>query len=476
MKRQVYNPYLPNYEYIPDGEPHVFEDRLFIYGSHDCFGADFFCANDYVLWSAPVDDLSDWTFHGTIFRKEQDPLNLGEDSPLFAPDVARGNDGKYYLYYCPCNTKSVGVAVSETPYGPFEFLDHVKYENGKLLGQNEYDPFPFDPAILVEEDGIYLYLGFDPDPTWDFMEREFGKLELSHGAYVARLSEDMHTCLEVSGIEILDCPDKGHDFFEASSIRRFNDTYYFIYSSWNSHELAYAMGEDPKGPFTYKGILHDNGDIGIVSEENRVSYTGNNHGSLVQVKDAFYIFGHRQTNYSAYARQGVAEKIFMNQDGTFDQAEMTSCGLNDSYLIPQGTYGAYIACHLTSKNGASHYLDVCDEIFKENNPAFSQDGEDREKDPDQYIRNIKDGTTCGFKYFMYKEDLNISLNTKGDEGSFLVRTSLNGPVLCKIKVEEGKTYHRSETSSFHIGPCQRFALYLTYEGKGSVDLIGFTLT
>ncbi|MBQ1521765.1 MAG: hypothetical protein IIZ74_03285, partial [Erysipelotrichaceae bacterium] len=101
MKKQVFNPYLPNYEYVPDGEPHVFNDRLYIFGSHDRFGSRFFCDNDYVTWSAPLSDLSDWKYHGIIFRKDQDPLNKKDLFPLFAPDVVQGKDGRYYLYYCP---------------------------------------------------------------------------------------------------------------------------------------------------------------------------------------------------------------------------------------------------------------------------------------------------------------------------------------------------------------------------------------
>ena len=55
--KQVFNPYLPAGEYIPDGEPHVFGNRVYVYGSHDTFGAPIFCVNDYVCWSAPVNDL-----------------------------------------------------------------------------------------------------------------------------------------------------------------------------------------------------------------------------------------------------------------------------------------------------------------------------------------------------------------------------------------------------------------------------------
>lgn len=66
------NPYLPLWEYIPDGEPRVFGDRVYIYGSHDRAGSDDFC--DYVLkcWSAPVNDLNNWVCHGVTFRVKPD--------------------------------------------------------------------------------------------------------------------------------------------------------------------------------------------------------------------------------------------------------------------------------------------------------------------------------------------------------------------------------------------------------------------
>ena len=73
--KQICNPYLLSCEYIPDGEPHVFEGRLYLYGSHDRFDSSGFCLNDYVCWSAPADDLKEWRYEGVIFRKDQDPVN-----------------------------------------------------------------------------------------------------------------------------------------------------------------------------------------------------------------------------------------------------------------------------------------------------------------------------------------------------------------------------------------------------------------
>ena len=67
MKKQGFNPYLPSWEYIPDGEPHVFDGRVYVFGSHDRFGGHTYCPNDYVCWSAPVDNLSDWRYEGVIY-------------------------------------------------------------------------------------------------------------------------------------------------------------------------------------------------------------------------------------------------------------------------------------------------------------------------------------------------------------------------------------------------------------------------
>ena len=93
--KQCFNPYLPSYEYVPDGEPHVFGDRVYVYGSHDRFGGHFFCQNDYVCYSAPVDDLKDWKYEGVIYTRLDDALNEKNNMCLYAPDVTQGPDGRY---------------------------------------------------------------------------------------------------------------------------------------------------------------------------------------------------------------------------------------------------------------------------------------------------------------------------------------------------------------------------------------------
>lgn len=159
MKKQAFNPYLPSWEYIPDGEPYVFGDRVYVYGSHDYFNGYVFCMGDYVCWSAPVDDLGNWRYEGVIYPKTADPLNPEGKMCLYAPDVTVGPDGRYYLYYVLDKVSVVSVAVCDTPAGNYEFYGYVHYEDGTRLGEKEGDEPQFDPGVLTEGDVTYLYTG-----------------------------------------------------------------------------------------------------------------------------------------------------------------------------------------------------------------------------------------------------------------------------------------------------------------------------
>ena len=132
MKTTAFNPYLPSWEYIPDGEPYIFDGRVYVYGSHDSFGGVVFCQGDYVCWSAPVEDLGAWRYEGVIYRRTDDPLNKNNDCSLYAPDVTKGPDGRYYLYYVLESKDVVSVAVCDTPAGKYEFYGYVHYKDGTL--------------------------------------------------------------------------------------------------------------------------------------------------------------------------------------------------------------------------------------------------------------------------------------------------------------------------------------------------------
>ena len=89
MKNIACNPVLPVSVCIADGEPHVFGDRVYLFGSHDTPGGESFCLEDYEFYSAPLSDLSDWTSKGPNYCAKQDPLYGEKAKYLFAPDVVQ---------------------------------------------------------------------------------------------------------------------------------------------------------------------------------------------------------------------------------------------------------------------------------------------------------------------------------------------------------------------------------------------------
>ncbi len=485
--KQVYNPYLPSYEYIPDGEPHVFDDRLYVFGSHDRFNGTQFCMNNYMCYSTPVDDLSDWICHGVMYKKEQDPY-CKDDNIMLAPDVVQGNDGKFYLYYSLGLIPFVSVAVSDRPEGPYEYYGVVKWADGTFAGMKDHDIFMFDPGVFRDEDGkIYLYTGFGPEED-GFLADACARFQMD-GAYAFRVADDMLTIEENFGCMIpkkkyaTDTSFEGHAFFEASSMRKINGKYCFVYSSELSHELCYAVSDSPVENFTYGGILVSNGDVGLNGNKIRKNYTGNTHGSLVEVDNQWYIFYHRQTNRHSYSRQACAEKIMLDSEGKFHQAEITSCGLNVGSLSGIGTYPASIACHLWSKDGAVHY-EVGEKLKLPEHPFFTQSGVDREENEDQHIANLCDGAVCGFKYFDLTDtrEIIVEIEAQGEaevHGQLEVCTNENFEeknILAKMPIQivaddKGRQNIGGEINK--ISGVQ--ALYFRYIGSGCINFYNFTV-
>jgi hypothetical protein len=470
VKKQRVNPYLPSWEYIPDGEPYVFNGRVYVYGSHDRFNGYVYCLNDYVCWSAPVDNLADWRYEGVIYKKTDDPLNTDGSMCLYAPDVTVGPDGRYYLFYVLDKVSIVSVAVCDTPAGKYEFYGYVHYPDGIRLGERENDQPQFDPGVLTEGEKTYLYTGF------------CAKGDKSRkGPMVTVLGPDMLTIIEEpvfiapsepyskgSGFE-------GHEFFEAPSIRKKGDTYYFIYSSIAMHELCYATSKYPTKDFQYRGVIVSNCDLHIDSykpAEKPMFYGGNNHGSIVEINGEWYIFYHRHTNGTNFSRQACLEKIKINDDGSIPQVEMTSCGSIDEPLIGRGEYPAYLACNLFCSE-ESIYTDFTGSWMNNQFPKITQDGKDGDEEIG-YIANMKESATAGFKYFDCKGIRNVKIKVRGYcSGEFEVKTSWDGTVLGKIPVEFSNIW--KEYSADITIPDGIQALYFTYKGMGSASLASFSL-
>ena len=463
------NPYLPSWEYIPDGEPYVFDGRVYVYGSHDKFNGHVFCINDYVSWSAPVDDLSDWRYEGVIFKKTDDPKNRDGRMCLYAPDVTKGPDGRYYLFYCLDKLPIVSVAVSDTPAGKFGFHGYVKYPDGTEYGRKEGDEPQFDPGVLTEDNKTYLYTGF------------CGKGDKSRtGAFGVVLAEDMITIIE-GPTRVVPGPCygegtgyEGHEYFEAASIRKRGDTYYFVYSSTPMHELSYATSKHPLRDFRYGGVIVSNCDMHIDTYKpaHLHSYpSGNNHGSIIEINGQWYVFYHRQTNGNWFSRQGCIEKITIREDGSIKQAEKTSQGANNGPLTGKGEYPTYIACVLYSQESGEGEANMFRHSRLE--ARVTQDGRDGDEEAG-YIANVTNNMVAGFKYFDCKGITKIKIKTRGYiDGEFLVKTTIDGEVHGKIRVAYTNIWTEFE-SDIKI-PDGVQSLYFIYIGGGNGQFASFTL-
>lgn len=494
MKKQAFNPFLPLNEYIPDGEPHVFGDRVYHYGSHDREGGWTFCMDDYVVYSAPVDDLADWCCEGVSYRAEQDP-DYSEYKYMYAPDVVCGNDGRYYLYYCMAGeygyggySRPISVAVSDKPAGPFEYLGHVKYPDGSVMMKYVC----FDPAVMNDNGTIRLYYGtqydyeeredFDTSP--EYLEIEtgmFGKTreqileyrkhpescpsgdpndkDSINGAVMAVLEDDMLTVKEaphhIIPYKVKGTSFEAHPFFEGSSMRKVGDTYYFIYSSWQNHELCYATSKYPDRDFVFRGTVVSNGDVGYNGRtvKEKTNMTGTTHGSIIEINGQWYVFYHRLTHKSDYSRQACAEKISIDKDGSVKQVEVTSCGLNSGPLEAKSAcrYPAVIACNLT--NG--HMPHGSNSVYQTEFPNVTNIGEDR------FIAEIEDGTLIGYKYFNFENVNTVSVTARIEAAENKV--VYNGPIRIDERcVSDDKDEVRTEK---HADTAPVLEIYLEENGE-----------
>lgn len=443
----VGNPYLPLWEHIPDGEPYVFEDpdhpgkqRVYIYGSHD-IERTMYCGRDQVVWSAPVDNLQDWRYDGVIFRidKNRDGKPLNEEGlfdVLYAPDVCLvvDPDGTktYYLYPNDMGWKRNSlVAKSSRPDGPFEACNWSKDNPNETEGI-----MGFDPGVLVDDDGrVYGYWGFSQSFGAELDPATMATLKPGTEVMV-----DMVSHLHQDGI---------FRFFEASSIRKIEDKYVFIFSRWTAngefglpdtnYTLAYAYSDNPLGPWTFGGTLIDargretgeNGET-IVS----ATPTGNTHGSICQIGGQWYVFYHRQTGRNEFARQAMVSPITVDVEKgpggkvVISEGEYTSEGFALEGLNPLERHPAAIACWYT---GPKPWRQHGDDMFSGSYIEPGYGTEDRFDAPWDLRNNMNrvvnntDGSIVGYKYFnfskthgMKKLQLRLQLVPEGIDGTVTV--------------------------------------------------------
>ena len=418
------NPFLPLWEHIPDGEPYVFEDpdnegkyRVYLYGSHDDL-VTAYCGRDQVVWSAPVEDLTDWRYDGEIFSVNKNANGELLDSAgladvLFAPDVTMKTDSAgNKVYYLFPNNQSWGrngmVCKSNRPDGPFEVCNWSKENPNATDGVLQ-----FDPAVFVDDDGrVYGYWGFERSYAAELDPTTMATVKPG-----TKIVEDMISGRNQKGI---------FSFFEASSIRKVKDKYVFIYSRFtkdgefglpiSNYTLAYAYSDNPLGPWTYGGTIID-GRARDVNEQGDTIATatvdGNTHGSICEINGQWWVFYHRQTGTDEYARQAMVAPIEVEvEEGPggkvfISEGEYTSEGFCTEGLNPLEHHSAGIACWYTGPKTAIH--EWPNNTFFGSYVASSYGTDDKFEKPydlknnTNSVVNNTDGSIVGYKYFNFNE-------------------------------------------------------------------------
>lgn len=289
------------HQFTADPSARVFEGRVYVYPSHDILAtegrgrAGWFCMADYHVFSSP--DLTNWTDHGVIVSQNKVSWVDSTSFSMWAPDCI-AKDGRYYFYFPSKPTTgmffSIGVAVSDTPDGPFT-PQPAPIENVRGI-----DPNPF-----IDKDGqAYLY--------WS-----------ARNIFVARLKENMlELATEPQVIENL--PEKG--LKEGPFMFERNGIYYLSYPHVENktERLEYAISDNPMGPFKVTGVIMDESPAGCWT----------NHQSIIEFNNQWYLFYHHHdlSPHFDKNRSTRIDSLFFNEDGTIKKVIPTlrGVGLTDA--------------------------------------------------------------------------------------------------------------------------------------------------
>ena len=485
------NPYLPLWEHLPDGEPRVFEDpdnpgkyRAYIIGSHDLTYTAY-CGNDIRMWSAPVEDLSQWRDEGPIFSHYVN----GKWDTMYAPDLVEVKDretGKktYWLYPHSRGWRRVAmVCKGDRPDGPFTPVnlteDGTQCVEGSLI---DFDPSVFIENITNKKDPdynkgyrAYVFYGFRHSTAYELDQDNMYAVRPGTKIhdYFIPASERYGEIRDPQGTEY-PALYKGQNpgdfnFFEASSIRQVGNKYVMVFSGYSGPDyglgstnsaLRYAFGDSPLGPWRSGGVLVDS--RGVVPNEDgshltTTNFGHNTHGSIQKINGQWYVFYHRPPRGFGNARQAMVAPIKIEwdkkkvadggkvritaydpfvkgnewtasaSDGTcYTGAEVTSEGFQIFGLPPYQYYSAGIACYVNGNNWMQDNFD---------NWNNSMD-----------LAGITNRGVVGFKYFGFgglaqdtkgvkafegtkqgdKTMLNVNL-TPGGNGAFKIHVMLDGP-------------------------------------------------
>lgn len=301
--------------YAADPTALEYNGRLYLYGSHDVYQAGAgYIINDITCIS--TDDMKNWTDHGEVFNATTD---TSWATLAWAPSVVYRNN-KFYMYYGN-GASGIGVAVSDSPTGPFKDTRTGPLVSGSTSGVNPPSGFwCFDPCAFIDDDGqAYLYFGGNGEGN----------------TRVIKLNSDM-VSINGSASQIT-----APRFFEASYMHKYNGKYYFTYStdfSQGAATIDYMVSSSPTTGFEYKGT--------VLANPPSNDYN-NNHQSIFSYKGNWYIAYHNRalaaqngltSDVRVYQRNMCVDRLYYNTDGTIQQVQSTTNGLSQlKYVSPYVT-------------------------------------------------------------------------------------------------------------------------------------------
>lgn len=283
--------------YTGDPAPVVYNDTLFLYVGHDedKNPVNSFLMREYSLFTTT--DMVNWTAHKTPLKTSDFKWSAGDASA--AQCIER--DGKFYWYVSSLNKTSpgvsVGVAVSDSPYGPFkDALDKALITNNMTtFGKHSWDDL--DPTVMINDDGqTYLYWG-------------------NNACYWAKLNEDMISLASpITALDIFDKSAFGPDFEEAPWVYKKNKTYYMVYASNVVESIHYTTSKSPEGPWNYGGLIMPH-----------IGKSGSNHPGIIDYKGHSYFFYHNAAlpDGGDFNRSVCVEEFKYNSDGSIPEMTMT---------------------------------------------------------------------------------------------------------------------------------------------------------
>jgi hypothetical protein len=507
MTVKAQNPYLPLWEHLPDGEPRVFEDpdnpgkfRAYIIGSHDVTYSAY-CGPDIRMWSAPVEDLSQWRDEGPIFTWYVD----GQWDTMFAPDLVEVKDkatGKktYYLYpHSRGWRRTPMVCKGDRPDGPFTPINLTEDGRQCLPGSLiDFDPSVFIENITDKKDKDYN-IGFRAYVFYGFQHSTACELDQNTMYSKREGTELIDPFIPASSADgrLLDKPGSEYkalyqgqnpldfNFFEASSIRQVGNKYVMVFSGYSGKEyglgntnsaLRYAFGDSPLGPWRSGGVLVDS--RGVVTGEDgtkliTTNFGHNTHGSIQEINGQWYVFYHRPPRGFGNARQAMVAPVKITWDkkpvakggvvkitgydpfaknnewvaaaadgNTYTGAEVTSEGFQIFGLPPYAYYSAGLACFVYGGTNANEWMQDNHDIW--NN---SMD-----------LAGITNGGIVGFKYFGFggldkdtKGCKAFEGIKKGDNAHLYLNLTYSGKGAFKIHVKLDDPWKGKELGVIYVG-------------------------